>query len=170
MSDIITTAHIMVTSLCDRNCKYCCNKQYNLNDIPYITTKELRQMKHIYLTGGEPFQYSSPDSIAALLKQEYPNIESVVVYTNAKELAMYRYRHGDVKHLDGVTISIKNHEDAALFKLLIIEDAEICALPNNRLYVFPGFEYVECPDSFHKTPRVWQEKFVPAPNCIFRRL
>ena len=29
--------HLMVTSLCDRNCPYCCNKQYDLNDIPYVT-------------------------------------------------------------------------------------------------------------------------------------
>lgn len=34
--------HLMVTSLCDRDCKYCCNKQYDLNSIPYATDEELR--------------------------------------------------------------------------------------------------------------------------------
>lgn len=31
--------HIMVTTLCNRNCKFCCNKMYNLNDIPYVSVK-----------------------------------------------------------------------------------------------------------------------------------
>lgn len=34
--------HLMVTPLCDRTCKYCCNNSYTLNDIPIITDEELR--------------------------------------------------------------------------------------------------------------------------------
>ena len=69
----ITTAQIMVTSLCDRDCQYCCNKQYDLNDIPYITSEELSRMKEIYITGGEPFRYSDPCNIAKKLKRELKN-------------------------------------------------------------------------------------------------
>ena len=155
----ITTAHIMVTSLCDRDCEYCCNKQYDLNSIPYITKEELDQMKHIYITGGEPFAYSNPCEIAMNLKLCHKNIESVIVYTNAMELAYYLLRDGKIFCIDGVTVSIKNYTDKHSFEKCISKDPQILRLPSNRLYVFPGFEDVECPP-----------QFVPAPNCIFRKL
>ena len=144
----ITTAHIMVTSLCDRDCQYCCNKQYDLNSIPYITKEELDQMKHVYITGGEPFAYSNPCEIAMNLKLNHKNIESVIVYTNALELAYYKHS----------------------FEKCISKDPQILRLSSNRLYVFPGFEDIECPPQFTKIKREWQKNFVPAPNCIFRKL
>lgn len=169
MSKEITTAHIMVTSLCDRDCKYCCNKQYDLNSIPYITEDELSRMKHIYLTGGEPFTYSNPNAIARKLKLRYQNIERVIVYSNAYELSEY-LAHGGMTHfIDGVTISIKSEIDRSSFDNCTAY-RRLMILPKNRLYVFPGFEDVECPDSIEKIQRVWQEEFVPAPNCIFRKL
>ena len=47
--------HLLVTSLCNRNCKHCCNKQYNLNDVQHVTDEELREAEIICITGGEPF-------------------------------------------------------------------------------------------------------------------
>lgn len=166
----ITTAHIMVTSLCSRDCKYCCNKQYDLNEIPYITNEELDQMKHIYVTGGEPFAYSNPCEIASLLKSRHKNIESVVVYTNALELAYHLVYEGEIYAINGVTISIKNDADEFAFRNTIVNHPKILRLPSNRLYVFPGHENVECPPQFTKIEREWQKKFIPAPNCIFRKL
>lgn len=166
----ITTAHIMVTSLCDRDCQYCCNKQYDLNSIPYITKEELDQMKHVYITGGEPFAYSNPCEIAMHLRHGHENIESVIVYTNAMELAYYLLRDGLIFCIDGVTVSIKNHTDKHSFENCIAKDPQILRLPSNRLYVFPGFENMECPPQFTKMKREWQKNFVPAPNCIFRKL
>ena len=166
----ITTAHIMVTSLCTRNCPYCCNKQYDLNDVPYITSEEIDQMKHIYITGGEPFSFSNPCAIASMLKLRHGNIESVIVYTNALELAFYISFGGKINWIDGVTVSIKDEADEFAFKNNIVQNEDILKLPSNRLYVFPGFEDVECPPQFTKMKREWQKKFIPAPNCIFRRL
>ena len=34
--------HLLTTALCNRDCKYCCNKQYDMNEIPYVTDSELR--------------------------------------------------------------------------------------------------------------------------------
>lgn len=166
----ITTAHIMVTSLCDRDCQYCCNKQYDLTSIPYITNEELDQMKHIYITGGEPFVYSNPCEIAMNLKLRHKNIESIIVYTNALELEYYLSKGGRIFCINGVTVSIKNSCDEHAFKNKISHNPEILRLPSNRLYVFPGFEDVECPPQFTKIKREWQKNFVPAPNCIFRKL
>lgn len=165
----ITTAHILVTSLCDRDCKYCCNKQYDLNSVPYITEDELSRMKHIYLTGGEPFTYSNPNAIARKLKLRYQNIEQVIVYSNAYELWEYLANGGMTNFIDGVTISVKSEVDISSLDCCTAY-SRLINLPKNRLYVFPGYEDVDCPASIEKIPRVWQEEFVPAPNCIFRRL
>ena len=169
MGKEITTAHIMVTPLCDRDCQWCCNKQYDLNSIPYITEDELSRMKHIYLTGGEPFAYSNPNAIARKLKTRYANIEQVIVYSNAFELWEYLANGGQTSSIDGVTISIKSDRDISSFACCTAH-RRLMNLPKNRLYVFPGYEDVECPAWIEKIPRVWQEEFMAAPNCIFRRL
>ena len=44
--------HLLITSLCNRNCPYCCNKQYSLDDVPYITDEELKETEVLCLTGG----------------------------------------------------------------------------------------------------------------------
>lgn len=56
--------HLMVTSLCNRDCKYCCNKQYSLDKIPYATSEELKNAETLLLTGGEPFAFTNPNEIA----------------------------------------------------------------------------------------------------------
>jgi len=166
------TLHLLVTSLCDRDCEYCCNKQYNLNDIPYVTEEELDSVEHVYITGGEPFQFTRPEEIARKLKREHTNINRVVVYTNAMELVgvLMLYGHNVLSHLDGLNISIKTPIDKKAFEDYISRNPAVLSLPYNRLYVFPGFEDTKCPESFAKIRREWQKEFVPAPNCIFRRI
>ena len=166
----ITTAHILVTSLCDRDCKYCCNKQYDLNSIPYITDEELRRMKRIYLTGGEPFKYANPCAIATMLKSKYKNIESVIVYANAKELANYLLFEVSIYGIDGVTVSVKTDEDQLAFERIVVCNRSIAGLPSNRLYLFPGFEDTYRSNHFDTLKRDWQKEFVAAPNSIFRKL
>ena len=100
--------HLLVTSLCNRKCKYCCNTQYDLNDIPYVTDEELREAHTICITGGEPFAFSDPCAFAKYYKYKYPNIQKVFVYTNALELGDYLQTGRKLTYLDGLTISIKN--------------------------------------------------------------
>lgn len=164
--------HLMVTSLCGRNCKFCCNKQYDLNDIPYVTDKELDEVERVYLTGGEPFMFTIPNEIARKLKIDHPNIKRVVVYTNAFELESELLVRGihTLSKIDGLSISIKNDIDRMSFKYYLSKHPAVLSLPYNRLYVFPGVEDIECPPQFEKINREWQEHFVPAENSIFRRI
>ena len=69
--------HLMITAKCDRNCPNCCNNQYSLDDIPVVTEEELQEAHTIYLTGGEPFAYAYPTTLARRLKSKYPNIKTV---------------------------------------------------------------------------------------------
>lgn len=57
--------HIMITNRCYRNCPFCCNKQYDVNEIPIVTNEELEEAENIFLTGGEPFAFADPCMTAA---------------------------------------------------------------------------------------------------------
>ncbi len=160
--------HIMVTSLCDRNCKYCCNKEYNLNDIPYVTDEELRQAETICITGGEPFAFVSPCDIAKHYKRKYPNIKNIYVYTNALELAEYILNDGKIEFIDGVNVSIKCKKDAEMFNTIVKKDERIAKLPSNLLYVFDNL-YNEYTENFKVFQREWQTEFQPANDSIFRK-
>ena len=164
--------HLLCTYKCSRNCEYCCNKQYDiLKDVPMISCKELSEAENIFLTGGEPFEFSSPNDIARDLKFVYKNIKNVYVYTNAYELYEYlTYGYGLLDNLDGLTISIKGEDDLKAFELYLLNNKDILSLKSNKLYVFPGYEDVKINNNFEKLLRVWQEDFKPAPDSIFRRM
>ncbi len=166
--------HIMVTSLCNRNCKYCCNKQYDLNTIPYVTDEELRNADTICITGGEPFLFTNPSEIAAYYKLRFKNIKNVYVYTNAFELANYllSYPEEDMSYIDGVSVSIKHERDIPAFNDLV-SDERIKEMTSNRLYLFDIGKTVYLSSNFKSFVvilREWQEDFKPANNSIFRRV
>ncbi len=171
--------HLLVTPLCDRNCAYCCNKQYDLKDIPIVTDEELREAHTLLLTGGEPFKYSNPPVIAHYYKKHYPNIQKIYAYTNANELLNYLdYAYYDDfiydyeenrPNIDGVSVSIKNEVDKEAFDELITRST-INKLSSNRLYVFDKKLIPDNLGNFTLIHRKWQKDFEPASDSIFRRL
>lgn len=160
--------HLLVTPLCDRNCKHCCNKQYDLNDTPIITDDELKNAHTLLLTGGEPFAYTNPSAIAKYYKSKYPNIKNVYVYGNAFELGIYLINRHSLDGIDGVSVSIKNTKDKDYF-CIICDNKHITKLASNRLYVFGDLTPKHL-GNFQLIRREWQEKFVPANDSIFRRM
>lgn len=173
------TTHLVVTLLCDRNCPLCCNRQWDMINLPYITDEELKQTEMLCITGGEPFAYSDPVAIAAYYREKYPNIKYCTVYTNAYELN-YNYDKLDSwlyeNQIDGLNISIKEQKDVNAFYSLVRDYTP--KLPMNRLYIFPNVwdktmevfdKFPEAKEKFEIIRREWQENFIPAPNCIFRR-
>ena len=163
--------HLVITEMCKRNCPMCCNKQYDMNAVEYVTIDELKNAETIFLTGGEPFLLGPyACSLAAMLRNVYKNIKNIYVYTNAYELAVYLERKGRLFAIDGVTISIKQTYDYEVFEEELQYNPEILKLKSNWLYTFPGFSDIKYPkEHFIKKDRVWQEDFVPDPNSIFRR-
>jgi len=164
------TIHLMITDICDRKCPLCCNNQYNINDIDFVTDDELKNAERIFLTGGEPFAYEDPCKFAKELKDKYPNIKNIYVYTNALELYEYLQRYGKLYAINGVTISIKELIDYNVFEQYLAYNKEVIKLESNWIYTFPGFNDIEYPKRFFtKRNREWQADFVPDQNSIFRR-
>lgn len=163
------TIHLMITDKCYRKCPLCCNNQYDINDVAFVTDEELKNAEHIFLTGGEPFAFADPCEFAKQLKEKYPNIKNIYVYTNALELYLYLLKN-DIYSIDGVTISIKNKFDYKAFEKSLQYNEQILKLKSNWLYTFPNFNDINYPEKFFtKRNREWQEDFVPDPNSIFRR-
>ena len=169
------TIHLVVTEQCDRNCKYCCNRGYDIGEIPHVTEQEMRECKHLFLTGGEPFTYSNPCNLARKYRELYPNIEMIVVYTNVAELYHYLREGGKIHSVDGLNMSIKDRTDYEAFKRLTRDYPHVFTsqfLTKNLLLVM--WDGVEL-DVFRGlgptmvVRREWQEHFVAADNCLFRR-
>lgn len=160
--------HLMITDKCNRKCPYCCNNQYDVNGIPYVTDEELKNAEIIFLTGGEPFTYADPCDYASKLKNKYSNLKAIMVYTNAIELAAYLENH-NLYGIDGLTISIKCKGDKKVFEDLIKKNNDVLSLDSVRVYVFEGFEDTLVPETFDKRKRVWQKAFKAADDSIFRR-
>lgn len=162
--------HLLVTPLCDRNCKFCCNKQYDLKKVPFVTNEELSEAHTLLLTGGEPFKYSNPIMIADYYKRRYPNIKKIYVYTNASELHTFLLNNNIQRNtIDGLSVSIKDEFDYMSFDYLI-NLKEIATLSSNRLYVFDKRLIPDDLGNFQLIMREWQEDFIPATDSIFRRL
>lgn len=161
--------HLMVTTMCARDCPYCCNKQYDLNEVPLATDEELDNAHTVFITGGEPFQFTDPCNIAETLKFKHPNIEKVIVYTNAIEYAIWSSRN-ELHSIDGVNVSIKNSTDLEFFERCIANDSQTLGLKNNRLYLFDVTLMPKYLNGFELIHRKWQEEFEPAEDSIFRRI
>lgn len=162
--------HIMITNKCNRNCPFCCNSQYDVNDIPYVTEDELRKAETIFLTGGEPFAYADPCMIASTLRDMYPNIKTIGVYTNAYELYEYLIlREKPLWETDTLTISIKDNRDKLAFNKYLADFPSIVTRKHHRVYTFVGKEGIEQRSWFDIYERTWQKDFVAAPDSIFRR-
>lgn len=164
----MNTLYLVVTTLCDRNCAWCCNRQYDIKNLEYVTDADLRWADMLCLTGGEPFEYANPCNLAYYYKNNYPNIKSVVVYTNAFELYKYLIYDGSFNSIHGLNISIKDKRDASFFNSDIFCNDDVGHLPMNRVYNFTGIPLKKS-DNFEYIQREWQQNFVPAPNCRFKR-
>lgn len=163
--------HILITTLCNRNCKFCCNKLCDKNYIEYVTDQDLRECETLCLTGGEPFLYSNPNKIAEYYKTKYPNIKRVFVYSNAIELADYLNEGGKVNHIDGISLSIKIPKDITAFDETISSNPDILKLTSNLCYYFDDLK-PKTEGNFTVIPREWQtlQNYRPNPDSIFRKI
>lgn len=162
--------HLLTTTICMRNCPHCCNKQYDLNTIPYVTYEELKGANTICITGGEPILYSNVSQIAETLKHLYRNIEKVYVYANAQELKWYlKQLDSKVDFIDGFTVSIKNQRDVYAFEE-IVEAGYLRHMKSNIVYLFDGLNEPKVLSNFKLIRRSWQADFQPADDSIFRKI
>lgn len=179
------TLHLYIINRCTHNCPLCCNKQYNIDEIPAVTVEDLKAVDTICLTGGEPLLYGGITDFAKRIKSQYRNVKYIYVYTSGDTLLHFfnarLHFFGLMKYLDGVSIAPKTKNDIQCIEAVFGHRpyrTVVSALSSNRIYVFPEHEKemqkildgVRGLDNFHIIKREWQEDFNPADDSIFRRL
>lgn len=174
--------HLMILSKCNYNCELCCNKLYDIDKIPVATVNELKTIHTLCITGGEPFMASIElDDFASSVKDDFPNIKNIFVYTSGLIL-MYRLPHF-FSHIDGLSISPKSMKDWLALEKIVNNTSpaylnNISGLHSNRLYVFKEqvsvfegrFKYIAKKLNLNVLYRTWDEEFKTPDNEIFRRL
>lgn len=185
----------MVTDKCGNNCRWCCNKQYDIENIPVVSFEELKEVTEICITGGQPFRYAEALAVfLSSLKKSCPKLKRLYIYLNGAELdSPYNSMlnpiraigevlgHGGYESV-GLTISPRNKKDwetvgkyADDIRDFPIYNPNGNILPSNVLYNFSRKDARKALEIFSPSDilfmdRKWQENFVPAPNTYFRRL
>lgn len=183
--------HLYMVERCEHKCALCCNKQYDMEKVQVVTVEELKTAKVVFLTGGEPFLVDNVCGFAANIKEQYKNIELVMVYTCGDSLLKYLEKHGTLDGIDGVTICPKNRYDVECVRKVFSEYRhEILKLASNFIYIFPNVRqrrqsisvpesdvlygwvnglYADGYENLQVREREWQSEFSPN-GGIFRRL
>ena len=189
------TLHLLVTKKCHHNCPLCCNKQYDLNEIPVVTEKDVKNADMVCITGGEPLLY--PQQLECLLlnihnirQEQYPglsynNKKPIILYTTGKDLDILQNYPTCRMILNGLSIGPKSYNDWKDLERFIdyakSRFTDVCKLTKNRLYVFPEWkivadEFIKDHDwffgkfDFEIIDRKWQTAFKPAKDSIFKRM
>lgn len=107
---------LLLWSDCDRNCKGCCNKNWNLKALPIC--RDFTDYKEILLTGGEPLLY--PKQLKGIIKV-IRNLTTAKIYLyTALILKERRCNLYEVLNLlDGITLTLHNSDDVRHFKWLL---------------------------------------------------
>ena len=104
--------HLYMLNKCTHHCKLCCNKEYSVDSIPVVTVEELKNAEVVCLTGGEPFLLDGICDFAGKIKEQYPNIKQIYVYTCGDSLLSWLEKGNVLHDIDGVNISPKNKYDS----------------------------------------------------------
>ena len=125
---------LLLLEECNRRCKGCCNKDWDLSALPTVT--DFRNYELVMLTGGEPMLY--PGLIASAVSNIRAQTTAPVVLYTAKvddaEAAL-----NVLNSIDGMTVTLHARKDIAAF--LAFDAAMVDAGIENkklRLNVFAG--------------------------------
>jgi len=105
------TLRLVLFDECDRNCKYCVNKQHDTKNLPICT--DFSGYDEIILTGGEPML--NPDLII-------DTVESITEQGLRPDFILYTGKIDDLQAmekifyvLDGLTVSLHKQKDVFTF-------------------------------------------------------
>jgi len=108
---------LLITTDCDKNCKGCCNKDWDIDRFPILP---LHGWSEILITGGEPMLYPLRlDNLLSRIRKVNPDAKKIL-YTakmldlndNSGKEVLY---HSIVNKLDGITLTLHNQKDADVF-------------------------------------------------------
>ena len=174
----------MVNNKCSNDCPLCCNKQYDIKDVPVVTEEDLLSIDEICFTGGQPLR--NFEAFLSLFNgiRYYENIKYAYIYANGSEFLPWKFEYIekltnillDTQIKTSLTLSPKNDKDwEGLNAMKWCLNTYSMRHTSNFLYCFTDEDLVKAKDMMHymniiPVKREWQPDFKPAPNTFFRRL
>ena len=131
-----TKLRLLVTEECNRNCDGCCNKDYDLKNLPVVDSFE--GYDEIIITGGEPLLYKKTVSdVLSRIKIENKSAK-IILYTARTTKPTYFIIL--LSFIDGVTITLHEQSDVEPFLELakIIKKSTYPKEKSLRLNIFEG--------------------------------
>ena len=130
---------LLLTKDCDRNCKGCCNKDWDLDNLPQV--KDYSIYDEIYITGGEPMLYPKAILFKFLEIREVSTAKIYLYTANITNLFQTLYI---LTYLDGITLTLHEQKDVKDFYALELI-LRLIEMKNKslRLNVFKGIEVEE---------------------------
>lgn len=125
---------LLVTERCSRNCPNCCNKNWDLSELP--VEEDFSQYDMIMITGGEPM-LDVKTLIDLIIKIKYETDAPIYVYT-----AMVNDTKATLRVLDwadGMTVTLHDQTDVEPFLIFNASiNAEDVRDKSLRLNIFRG--------------------------------
>ena len=128
---------LLVTAHCDRTCKGCCNKDFNLPALPVC--EEYSPFSMVILTGGEPMLY--PQRLRDLIRDVRAATQAPIILYTAYAHNPFLLRDM-LKLVDGMTLTLHTRKDVFAFLVFneLCKDVQGKSL---RLNVFRGIPLPE---------------------------
>ena len=97
---------LLMTKICNRNCSGCCNKDYDLDNLP--VAKSYENYRVIMITGGEPLLF--PMELCTLIVDIQMTVETPIYVYTAKMDDVNLFTH-ILNSTNGITLTIHEKED-----------------------------------------------------------
>jgi MoaA/NifB/PqqE/SkfB family radical SAM enzyme len=129
--NIMKKLRLLFTTVCNRSCEGCCNKDWQLDKLP---TVQHFNYEEILITGGEPLL--DPSRLKGLIQAiRVVSNANIYIYTALVSHDIYEI----LGYVDGVTITLHNQSDVNNIKPLL-SFVKINEIKNKslRLNIFKG--------------------------------
>lgn len=126
---------LLVTKQCNRHCAGCCNKDWDLDNLPVV--KSFKGFDEIILTGGEPsLQRRLLLRIILRIRLENPTAKIIIYTADVNFLTHYI-----MTYVDGITLTLHDKHDSKLLELFetfrkdLRSQVTFTDLPDTRYYI-----------------------------------
>ena len=125
---------LLVTPDCQRSCAGCCNKDWDLDALPHVTS--FKDYEMILLTGGEPLMHPHINKIISRIRRQTQ--APIILYTSMADRVLWVFNA-----VDGITFTLHEQADIPDFKWLNDRIGVYSPVKSLRLNVFKGVDISE---------------------------
>ena len=134
---------LLVTKYCPKSCEGCCNKEWDLNNLPVVD--DFSKYDEIIITGGEPLDMMTRQATLHLIDYIYTwyKEKTIILYTATGSGILWLFKQTEV---NGITYTIHDESEIDnLYDVVEYFNAEAHWYPriSLRLNVFKGINIPE---------------------------